>query len=71
MASSLELKTRTDYWRSLTRLSCPDPRLYPGMVEELQAALRDAIHTIDDTRSPSLSTPTTYGRWRGEWIGKC
>ena len=67
MASPLEVKVQINYWRGLTRRNCPDPRLYPGMVDELQAALRDAlclIHSLQAPQRPSL-------HWRGEWIGKC
>ena len=67
MASPLEVKVKINYWCGLTRRNCPDPRLYPGMVDELQAALRDAlclIHSLQTPQRPSL-------RWRGEWIGKC
>ncbi len=62
--NSLPLNTRKRYWQSLLRQQpVPDPRLYPGLVEELRAALRDALREIPDAEK-SL-------RWRGEWIGKC
>ncbi|MBU2773322.1 hypothetical protein HMI48_05200 [Acidithiobacillus ferrooxidans] len=67
MASPLEVKVQINYWRGLTRRNCPDPRLHPGIVDELQVALRDAlclIHSLQTPQRPSL-------RWREEWIGKC
>ncbi len=43
----LSLADRARYWRSLLRQEpVPDPRLYPGVVEELRAALRDALAEI-------------------------
>jgi hypothetical protein len=66
MASSLEVKVRLNYWRSLTRRNCPDPHPYLGMVDELQVALRDALYLIHSLQTPQ---PTPL-RWRGEWVGK-
>jgi hypothetical protein len=35
------------YWKDLVRQGpVSDPRLYPGLVEELRAALRDALAEI-------------------------
>jgi hypothetical protein len=65
--SPLNQQDLLNYWRGLTRQNCPDPRLYPGMMDELQAALLDAlrlIHSLQTPQPPSL-------RWRGDWIGKC
>jgi hypothetical protein len=62
-----------NYWRSLTHQKCPDPCLYPGLVDELQAALRDALRIIHT----SQRSQETTRRWRGactpqrEWTGKC
>ena len=71
MASPLEVKVQINYWRGLTRRNCPDPRLYPGMVDELQVALRDALCLIHSLQTPPTPPPTPSLHWRGEWIGKC
>lgn len=43
----LPLEDRVRYWQSLVRQEpVPDPRLYPGVVEELRAALREALREI-------------------------
>ena len=45
--NKLPLSERMAYWRSLARQGpIPDPRLYPGFLEELRAALRDALEEI-------------------------
>lgn len=36
------------YWRSLMQQATEDPRLMPGHIEELRAALREAVHIIED-----------------------
>lgn len=49
--SALPLSVRQDYWRSLIRKeTVTDPLLYPGIVEELRAALRDALHELPAKR---------------------
>ncbi len=50
--------------RSLMRQEPVDPRLYPGTMEELRAALRDALREI-------LQKSHGSGRWREEWVGRC
>ena len=47
--------------RSLMRQEPVDPRLYPGTMEELRAALRDALREI----------PQESWCWREEWVGRC
>lgn len=39
------------YWRSLLRARSTDPRLLPGLNDELRAALRDALHEIESARA--------------------
>lgn len=47
--SALPLSVRKQYWRSLTRQDViPYLRLYPHIVEELRAALRDALQEIPE-----------------------
>ncbi len=61
--AQLSVKQKKCYWQSLIRQEpVPDPRLYPGLVAELRAALRDAMHEIPEQQTK---------RWRGEWVGKC
>jgi hypothetical protein len=46
-ARALPLSERMAYWKDLVRQgTVSDPRLYPGLVEELRAALRDALAEI-------------------------
>lgn len=46
-ARALPLSERMAYWKDLVRQGpVSDPRLYPGLVEELRAALRDALAEI-------------------------
>lgn len=58
---TLPLSERVLYWRSLAHQEPVDPRLAPGMIEELRAALRDALREI----------PQESSRWREDWTGKC
>lgn len=67
---SLSRQEHLRYWRGLIRQEqCPDPRLYPGIVEELRAALRDAVQILDSPsqRDAAESSP----RWRENWQGRC
>lgn len=60
--AELSLATRKRYWRSLTRHDpALDPRLYPGIIEELQAALRNALVEIPDEERDKEN--------RGAWFG--
>lgn len=60
--AELSMATRKRYWRSLTRHDpVPDPRLYPGIVEELRAALRNALVEIPDEERNEEK--------RGAWFG--
>lgn len=62
--SHLSLSVRKRYWQGLIRQQpIPDSRLYPGLVAELRAALRDALEKIPEQKHSE--------RWRGEWTGKC
>ena len=46
-ARTLPLSERVAYWKHLVRQGpVPDSRLYPGLVEELRVALRDALSEI-------------------------
>lgn len=57
---------RKEYWRSLLRtpINQLDMRLLPGHADELRAALRDALHEMEEqSRKDNM-------RWRGEWTGK-
>ncbi|MCL4525216.1 MAG: hypothetical protein M1492_01730 [Gammaproteobacteria bacterium] len=60
----LPLSVRLRYWQSLIRQELVDPRLYPGTIEELRAALRDALREIPQESQGS-------GRWRGELVWRC
>lgn len=67
MNMDLPLNSRKQYWQSPCRVltllrqqPVPDPRLYPGLVEELRAALRDALREIPDPCGAQ-----TQDRWRG------
>ncbi len=51
MSQILPLGVRITYWRSLLRARSTDPRLLPGLNDELRAALRDALHEIECTRA--------------------
>lgn len=62
--TQLYLSERMAYWRSLVRQEPVDVRLASGVIEELRAALRDALHEIPQQEPESR-------RWRGEWVGKC
>lgn len=47
--TKLSLSTRKRYWQTLVRhQTIPDSRLYPGVVDELRVALRDALQEIPD-----------------------
>ncbi|MDD3759774.1 MAG: hypothetical protein PHO57_02970 [Acidithiobacillus sp.] len=60
----LPLSERVAYWRSLIRQEPVDVRLAPGLIEELRAALRDALHEIPQPQPES-------NHWRKERVGKC
>jgi hypothetical protein len=74
----LPLNSRKQYWQSLLRQQpVPDPRLYPGLVDELRAGLRDALREIPDPCGVQPCGAQTQDRWRGactpqrERVGKC
>lgn len=61
--SNLPLSIRKRYWQSLAiHEPVPDPRLYPGMIRELRAALRDALMEIPDHSQPDQQTPQRHQR---------
>ena len=54
-SSASQQQRLLNYWRSLSHQDCPDPRLYPGMLDELRAALRDAVYLLEIQRRQNRS----------------
>lgn len=68
---TITIEKRMSYWRSLAGRAF-DSRLAAGHIDELRAALRDAIHQIEEDRHRYAHLETKSHFVGGSmWIGKC